>query len=135
MSNRAIGGPNDCSKASEYMGEGMRGRFILFIVLSRCLIAANAAFADDNNSKLSVMTQNLSGLLQATTFADFLVAVDFAYNNMNATKPAERLAAIANEISANKVDIVGLQEASIWRTGPSSLTGPAMPAENVEFDF
>ena len=54
---------------------------------------------------------------------------------MNATNPVEQLTAIADEISANKVDIVGLEEASIWRTGPSSLTGPATPAENVTFDY
>jgi endonuclease/exonuclease/phosphatase family metal-dependent hydrolase len=123
------------------LAKRVRARFILSIVLSSCWVAANTAFADDNNSKLRVMTQNLydgtdrTGLLQATSFADFLAAVDFVYNNMNATKPLERLAAIANEISANKVDIVGLQEASIWRTGPSSLTGPTTPAENVQFDF
>jgi endonuclease/exonuclease/phosphatase family metal-dependent hydrolase len=119
----------------------VRAQFILFILLSTCWIAVSTAFADATGSKLRVMTQNLydgtdrTGLMEATTFAEFLAAVDFAYNNMIATKPAERLAAIANEISANKVDIVGLQEASIWRTAPSSLTGPATPAENVQFDF
>jgi endonuclease/exonuclease/phosphatase family metal-dependent hydrolase len=116
-------------------------RFFLFLVLNTCWITVNTAFADDNGSKLRVMTQNLydgtdrTGFLTATTFDEFLAAVDFAYNNMNATKPMERLTAIANEISASKADIVGLQEASIWRTGPSSLTGTTTPAENVQFDF
>ena len=117
------------------------GRLVLFAALGTCWFAVNTAFADGDGKKLRVMTQNLydgtnrTGLLEATTLAEFLAAVDFAYNNMNATKPVERLTAIANEISANKVDIVGLQEAAIWRTGPSSLTGPATPAENVQFDF
>ena len=79
--------------------------------------------------------QTAPGSWTATTFAEFLAAVDFAYNNMNATNPVEKLTAIADEISAQKVDIVGLQEAAIWRTGPSSLTGPATPAENVQFDY
>jgi len=123
------------------LAKGMRGHFIWFILLGTCWVAGNEAVARDSDNKLRVMTQNLydgtdrSGLLQATSFADFLAAVDFAYNNMIATKPMERLATIANEISANQVDIVGLQEAAIWRTGPSSLTEPATPAENVKFDF
>jgi hypothetical protein len=61
--------------------------------------------------------------------------VDFAYHNLIATRPHERLAAIAHEISAHKVDVVGLHEAAIWRTGASSLVGPPTPAENVQFDF
>jgi hypothetical protein len=99
------------------------------------------AFADGLDGRLRVMTQNLydrtdrTGLLQATTLAEFLQAVDFAYNNVVATKPNERLATIAREIVANGAGIVGLQEAAIWRTGPSSLTGPPVPAENVQFDY
>jgi len=123
------------------LAKGMRGCFIWFILLSSCWIAANTAFADGGESKLRVMAQNLydgtdrTGLLQATSFPAFLAAVDRAYNNMLATKPAERLTAVAREILANKVDIVGLQEAAIWRTGPSSLTGPVFPAENVQVDY
>lgn len=115
--------------------------FIRFVVLGACWLSTNTAFADGNESRLRVMTQNLydgtnrTGLLDAQSFPDFLAAVDFAYNNMNATKPEERLAAIASQIIANRVDIVGLQEASIWRTGPSSLTGPTTPADKVQFDY
>jgi hypothetical protein len=128
-------------KQVNILGKGARRRFILLVVVSSCWIAANTAFADGSDGKLRVMTQNLydgtdrTGLLQATTFAKFLAAVDFAYNNMLATKPADRLAAVASEIAVNKADIVGLQEAAIWRTGPSSLTRPFVPAEAVQFDF
>jgi endonuclease/exonuclease/phosphatase family metal-dependent hydrolase len=123
------------------LAKGMRGCFIWFILLSSCWAGANSAFADVGDSKLRVMTQNLydgtdrTGLLQATSFAEFLAAVDFAYNNMKATKPAERLTAVAHEIAANKADVVGLQEAAIWRTGPSSIPTPAPPAEDVQVDY
>jgi hypothetical protein len=126
-------------KQVNILGKGARRRFILLVVVSSCWIAANTAFADGSDGKLRVMTQNLydgtdrTGLLQATTLAKFLAAVDFAYNNMLATKPADRLAAVASEIAVNKADIVGLQEAAIWRTGPSSLTRPFVPACNSIF--
>src|SRR5207237_9870857 len=77
-----------------------------------------------------------TGLLEATTLSEFVKAVDFAYSNMLNTNPKERLALVAKEIAANKVDVVALQEASIWRTGTSSLiTGSVTPAETVQFDF
>lgn len=113
----------------------------LLILFSGDLDAVNRAFADGNNG-LIVMTQNLyegtdrTGLLGATTLKEFVAAVDSAYKNMLATNPAARLALIARKIAANRVDVVGLQEASIWRTGTSSLsTGSVTPAEIVQFDF
>jgi endonuclease/exonuclease/phosphatase family metal-dependent hydrolase len=118
---------------------------VKLIILLSALIGSwgdgNMAFADTNKG-LTVMTQNLydgtdrTGLLEATTLPEFVAAVDFAYSNMLNTKPKDRLALIAQEIAANKADVVGLQEASIWRTGPSSLTnGSVTPAETVQFDF
>jgi hypothetical protein len=104
---------------------------LLLILFGSCLGLGNTALADDNK-KLIVMTRNLydgtdrTGLLEATTPTQFAVAADFAYNNLLTTKPRERLALIAQEIAANKVDIVGLQEDSIWRIGTlqtSSLQG------------
>lgn len=113
----------------------------LLILFSSGWGAGNTAFADINKG-LIVMTRNLydgtdrTGLLEATTFPEFVAAVDFAYSNMLNTKPKDRLALIAKEIAANKVDVVALQEASIWRTGTSSLiTGSVTPAETVQFDF
>ena len=114
----------------------------LLALCSAGWMVGSTAFADDHNGgRIRVMTQNLydgtdrTGLLEATSFESFLAAVDFAYRNLIATRPNERLAAIAAEISAHTVDVVGLHEAAIWRTGASSLVGPPTPAENVQFDF
>jgi hypothetical protein len=114
----------------------------LLALFSAGWMVGSTAFAGDHSGgQIRVMTQNLydgtdrTGLLEATSFESFLAAVDFAYSNLIATRPNERLAAIAHAISTNKVDVVGLHEAAIWRTGASSLSGPPTPAENVQFDF
>lgn len=129
-------------KQAPFCGKASRGFFALLFISCICWIAGSSnAFSDADEDRIRVMTQNLydgtdrTGMLEATTLAEFLAAVNAAYGNVVATKPMERIAAIASEIISNRADIVGLQEASIWRTGPSSLTGPTTPAENVQFDF
>jgi endonuclease/exonuclease/phosphatase family metal-dependent hydrolase len=49
---------------------------------------------------------------------------------IQASKPAERAAAVAREIVRNRVDLVGIQEATIVRKGPS----PVEPATEVVSD-
>ena len=51
-----------------------------------------------------------------------LAAVATIYNNIVASKPAERAAAMAREIARNRPDLVALQEAAMLRTGNG---GPA----------
>jgi len=69
------------------------------------------------------MTQNMdegtdfTELVAAQTPAAFVAAVTTTYQNIMASKPAERAAAIAHEIAREQPDIIGLQEASILRTG------------------
>jgi Endonuclease/Exonuclease/phosphatase family len=85
--------------------------------------------------QLTVMTRNLylgadlSPALQAT---DVPGAVDAAFQieqQVHRTQfPTVRAALLANEIKKQKPDVVGLQEAALWRTGPYDLgavtTGP-----------
>ncbi len=85
--------------------------------------------------QLTVMTRNLylgadlSPALQAT---DVNGAVDAAFQieqQVHRTQfPTVRAALLANEIKKRKPDVVGLQEAALWRTGPYDLgavtTGP-----------
>ena len=73
------------------------------------------------------MTQNIyqgtsfTELITATTPPAFLAAVTTTRQNILATKPAERAAAIAREIARERPDLVALQEAAILRnsTGAS----------------
>ena len=83
--------------------------------------APTAGRADDG--VVRIMTQNMDEgtgfqeLLAAQSPGEFVAAVTTTYQNILATKPAERAAAIAREIAREAPDIVGLQEASILRTG------------------
>jgi hypothetical protein len=108
------------------------------IVLLASFSFGSAVLADDDDqgeATVRVMTQNLfmgtdfPELVAARTPEEFFQAVTTTYNNVLATKPAERMAAIAREIARLQPDLVGLQEAAILRTGR------APPATNVEFDM
>ncbi|MBX6382729.1 MAG: endonuclease/exonuclease/phosphatase family protein [Microbispora sp.] len=82
---------------------------------------------------IRVMTQNMyvgssfAPLIAAQTAAQFVAAVTTVYQNIIASEPAERAAAVAREIARNQPDLVGLQEVDIIRTG-------TRPAENVQSD-
>jgi endonuclease/exonuclease/phosphatase family metal-dependent hydrolase len=97
----------------------------------------NAAAQKTDNHMVRVMTQNMDEgtdfieLTKAKTIEEFLQAVTTTYQNIVATKPAERAAAMAREIAKNHPDLVGLQEASILRTG--TLKTP--PATTVQMDL
>jgi endonuclease/exonuclease/phosphatase family metal-dependent hydrolase len=84
---------------------------------------------EDNGRLLNVMTRNMfigtdfGPILTATTFDQFASEVAIAYLHVQQSNIPERAAALAKEIRAKQPDLVGLQEASIWRTGP--LFGPA----------
>lgn len=95
-------------------------------------LLAQSAAAD---STLKVMTRNVyhgsefDELATATTPQEFVAAVTTIYQRLLASKPAERMAAIAKEIARHDPDIVGLQEVSILRTGTVS------PSTEVKFDL
>jgi len=81
------------------------------------------------------VTQNMfqgtefNALVRARTPADFFAAVKTAVQNIIASKPAERAAAMAQEIATTHPDLVALQEAAIL------LTGSAPPATTVQMDL
>jgi endonuclease/exonuclease/phosphatase family metal-dependent hydrolase len=119
------------SHANRFLG--MRGRLGLALVLGLiaalcvALIPAGTAAAakKGKGTKLTVMTRNLylgadlTPALQANTVDQAVDAGGEIVNQVHATKfPSVRAASIAAEIKKRKPDIIGLQEAAWWRTGP-----------------
>jgi len=92
------------------------------------------ARADDGSGAVRVMTQNMDEgtgyqrLLGASTPFEFVSAVTATFQDIESTRPAERAKALADEIVARQPDLVGLQEASVVRTG-------AAPAADVTSDL
>jgi endonuclease/exonuclease/phosphatase family metal-dependent hydrolase len=97
--------------------------------------------------KITVMTRNvflgadLSPAIGASTIQQAVDGAGQIYNELQATKFAERAKPLAREIKRSKADLVGLQEVALWRTQtPSDLGGPplnpnATAATHVEQDF
>jgi endonuclease/exonuclease/phosphatase family metal-dependent hydrolase len=84
------------------------------------------------------MTQNMDEatdfgpVITATTFDQLVSAVTDTYLEVQASKISERAAAVAGEIKTKQPTLVGLQEVSLWRTGP--LGSPIPTANIVAFD-
>ena len=110
-----------------------RSRLITALVVT-ALISSMAVAKGDESRAIRVATQNMytgtlfTELRAAKTPQEFLAAATTTYQHILATKPAERVTAIAGEIARLQPDLVGLQQASIVRTG-------SLPATSVEFDF
>jgi endonuclease/exonuclease/phosphatase family metal-dependent hydrolase len=71
-----------------------------------------------------------TALTTAQSAPQVFAAVTTIYNNILATKPAERAAAMAREIARHRPDLVALQEAAMLRTGTSGT-----PAVTVRADL
>jgi endonuclease/exonuclease/phosphatase family metal-dependent hydrolase len=107
-------------------------------LLTFASLMVGSARADDGEREdrsVRVMTQNMDEgtdfleLIAARSLPEFLAAVTVTYQNILATKPTERATAMAREIAREKPDLVGLQEASILRTGNTA------PATIVKMDL
>jgi endonuclease/exonuclease/phosphatase family metal-dependent hydrolase len=97
--------------------------------------------------KVTVMTRNLflgGDLLPLTQASSIGEAIDLAgvvYNDFQRTKFQERVVPIAEEIKESKADLVGVQEASLWKKqepsdgGAPPLSPIGTPATDVEQDF
>jgi endonuclease/exonuclease/phosphatase family metal-dependent hydrolase len=103
-----------------------RGLAAVCLGLAALAAAPVAVRADD--STVRVMTRNLyqgsnfAAIFAATTELQFVVAVTEAYQEIQASKRPERMAAVAREIARERPDLVGLQEAAILRSGDPIAT-------------
>lgn len=117
----------------------MRIPFTRGIVLAIfALGAVHPVFPQASDQSVKVMTRNLylgadlSPAIAAPDFNSFQIAVKEIWNQVQSTNFPERARAIAEEIRKEKPFLIGLQEATLWRTGP--LLSP-LAADEVRLDF
>jgi endonuclease/exonuclease/phosphatase family metal-dependent hydrolase len=99
---------------------------------------AKKAKKPHGNSNVTVMTRNLylgTDLIPIATAPDlatFKQRATDGFNQVKATSFPARSKLIAKEVKRTKPDLIGLQEAALWRTGPEDT---ATRATKVEFDY
>ena len=99
------------------------------------------AAADAKPATVKVMTRNLflgADLGPGTGAKDLQSLVNGAgqiLNQVDANNFPVRAKGIANEIQSTKPDLVGLQEASLWRTQPCDKNPLPPSATNVRYDY
>lgn len=114
----------------------MKTRRIAFLSVLTAVAAAVPAAPAMAGGNVTVMTRNIylgADIIQLATPADeasFKVAASGLWKTVQATNFPKRAPALAKEIKAAKPDLVGLQEATVWRTGPTGGT-----ATKVKYDF
>ncbi|HTQ55700.1 MAG TPA: endonuclease/exonuclease/phosphatase family protein [Bryobacteraceae bacterium] len=94
---------------------------VAFLLLAVLVPAASAS----GSPNLKIMTQNIDqgtgeGYIVAALFGAMPLpdAVDLTYQELQASHLRQRAGLIAQQIAAQKPDIVVLQEVTLWRTGP-----------------
>jgi endonuclease/exonuclease/phosphatase family metal-dependent hydrolase len=99
------------------------------------------ATADAGGGELTVMTRNLSfgtdlgPIVAATTEFEFVSAVAAAFTQAQASDFPGRAKAWADEIERARPDLIGLQEAALWRTQAPADFSPTPNATRVEADL
>ncbi len=119
-----------------------RGRFVLLLAaLVAIALAAPAGAAEKHHA--SVMTRNLylgadlAPAIGASSYTDFIDKNGQILRDVDTNNFPVRAKGLASEILSKKPDLVGLQEVSLWRTGPvndfAPITGPT--ATTVKYDY
>ena len=118
---------------------------MLLVVAATALLAVPAARAEQPHPfaadrQVTVMTQNLylgtdlNPIFGAPNLLALFAATGAGWAQVQSNDFPARAQAIADEIAASNPDLVGLQEATLYRTDVPS-DGPATPAETVAYDF
>src|SRR5436305_193347 len=119
-------------------------RAIMTAVLA-ALLAAPAATAGDpaaagGDRQVTVMTQNLflgtdlQPILAAPSLIALFAAAGAGWAQVQANDFPARAETLASLVAASKPDLVGLQEATLYRTDVPP-DGGATPGEAVEYDY
>jgi endonuclease/exonuclease/phosphatase family metal-dependent hydrolase len=99
----------------------MSRRFVFPLVALGALLAPAVAQAAAKPPTVTVMTRNLflgadlAPAINAPTIPEAIDGAGTVWNELQATKFAERAVPLAREIKASGADLVGLQEVALWR--------------------
>ena len=113
-------------------------RLMAFVALAGALLGLTSpspASAAPERA-ITVVTRNLyigadlAPILAAPDLPAAIAAAGQVFAEVQASHPAARMAAIADELAKRPPDLVGLQEATLWRSGELGTE-----ATTVEFDF
>jgi endonuclease/exonuclease/phosphatase family metal-dependent hydrolase len=113
---------------------------ILALITALLLIPVATADAA-KPAPVKVMTRNLylgadlGPGMNATSLQGLVDGAGQILNQVDANKPAIRMHGVANEILAAKPDLVGLQEAALWRTEPCDKNPLPPAATDVRYDY
>jgi endonuclease/exonuclease/phosphatase family metal-dependent hydrolase len=113
----------------------MKGK-LLFAAIVAALAGAGSANA---GTAVTVMTRNLyfgtdlAPVVAAPDAPSFFAAIQSAFAEAQGSDFAGRMGRVADEIAVTRPDLVGLQEAVQWRTGP--VDGPGLDATTDAGDF
>jgi Endonuclease/Exonuclease/phosphatase family len=103
--------------------------------------ASGTARAENGQGGVTAMTQNLfqgselTEAISAKSPGELLAGVATDFAQVQASKFPERAKAIAAEVESTGPDLIGVQEAALWRTGTPSASFPPPPATTTAFDF
>lgn len=118
-----------------------RARVAAFVALVAALVVPAVAPA---KYEARVMTRNLylgadlGPALNATSTNDFIRKNGQILRDVDRNNFPVRARGLAREILSQSPDLVGLQEVSLWRTGPLNLLAPItgdFTAEDVQYDY
>lgn len=115
----------------------------LAATLAACGEDEDEGFKYTDDGKLTVMTRNLylgaelDAILTAGTPQDLVAATTAAWAQVNGNDFNARADALADEIATAAPDLVGVQEASLWRTQTpgDAATGGTVAATTVAHDY
>ena len=115
-------------------------RLLALASLSVALAGWAAGAKSDEKSSVKIMTQNMDdgtdltyviGALTGQFPVPVEMALDLTYAELQASDFGGRAARMAGKIAQEKPDIVALQEAVLWRTGPTPDTATKVLFDNI----